>query len=302
VHSASLLHRYATSAVLPTVLPLIDAKLTDWSCSIQVPALAYLLKVAPDEARPRVERVLQIPRNQICTSRLLTTLGLLEPSSVLARLAMEQIETGGSSAADGAYYLEKHAPAEWKSRIWEQLEIWRKKVDASGAEKKVRNGQGAADDYAKNDLIHALIEAYERAQEWVLNPDDEKRLRTLLNEETSKQLSCSFQCGASLSVGPSPAEYPIYGRANNYRENEQESMEYLNSSERLNYSVKQYHCDDMKQLKEKLLQFPSGSTFVFGYDFTARDQNELNEISGFLREHGYEVRQDWASLGADAGR
>ena len=291
VHSASLLHRYATAAVLPTVLPLIDAKLTDWSCSIQVPALAYLLKVSPDVARPRVVRVLEsTQRNQACTSRVLTTLGLLQPSPVLARLAMDEIETGGPSAADGAYYLLKHAPAEWKSKIWKQFEIWRKRVNASGAEQRVRNGKGAPGDFANYDLIQGLTEAYEKAQAWVLTPEDEKNLRKLLHEETSNQLACSFSCGASLSVGPGPAEYAVYGRANEGRDNEQESMEYLNSPERLNYSVKQYHCDDTKQLEEKVLQFPTGSTFVFAYDFTARDEKELREISNFLRGHGYKVK------------
>jgi hypothetical protein len=56
VHSATLVYRYATVAVLPTVLPFIDAKLTEWPCSIQVPVLAYLLKVSPEQAAPRVEK------------------------------------------------------------------------------------------------------------------------------------------------------------------------------------------------------------------------------------------------------
>jgi hypothetical protein len=105
VHSATLLHRYATRGVLPAVLPFIDAKLTEWPCSIQVPVLAYLLKVSPEEAAPRVEMVLKAHRRQICGPRLLTTLGFLEPSPVLERIALSQIETGGAAAADGAHYL-----------------------------------------------------------------------------------------------------------------------------------------------------------------------------------------------------
>ena len=305
VHSASLLHRYATKAALPTVLPFIDAKLTDWSCSIQVPVLAYLLKVAPEEAEPRVQRVLKSTRrNQVCTSRVLTTLGLLEPGPVLAKIAMEQIEGGGTSAADGAFYLAQYAPAEWKPKIWKQLEIWQKRVAASGAEKRINNGQGSADDMAKTELVRGLIDAYEKAQGWVLHPDDEKRFRKLLDEEAGNQLACSFRCGATLSVGPGAAEYAIYGRANNGRENERESMEYLNSSERLRYSVNQYQCNNLGELKEKLQQFPAGSTFVFAYEFSARDRNELVEISDFLTGHGYKVKnlQDWPFLRADAAR
>jgi hypothetical protein len=54
----------------------------------------------------------------------------------------------------------------------------------------------------------------------------------------------------------------------------------------------------MKSLKEKLAQFPLGSTFDFAYDFSARDEKELIEISDFLWSHGYKVRdpQNWSFL------
>ncbi len=59
VRSATLLHRYTTRATLPTVLPFIDQHLAEWPCAVQIPVLAYLLKVSQDDARPRVERVLE---------------------------------------------------------------------------------------------------------------------------------------------------------------------------------------------------------------------------------------------------
>jgi hypothetical protein len=70
-------------------------------------------------------------------------------------------------------------------------------------------------------------------------------------------------------------------------------LEYLNPKERLRYSVSQYRCANMKALKEKLLQFPAGSEFVFAYDFTPRERDEIVEISDFLREHGYKVANPW---------
>src|SRR6202142_3438911 len=36
VHAATLLHRYATRAVLPPALPVIDDKFLGWACSIQL--------------------------------------------------------------------------------------------------------------------------------------------------------------------------------------------------------------------------------------------------------------------------
>lgn len=81
-------------------------------------------------------------------------------------------------------------------------------------------------------------------------------------------------------------------------------MEYLNSVERLRYSINQYQCGDLKSLKSKLVQFPAGSTFVFAYEFSARDRDELVEISSFLAEHGYKVKnvQNWTLLASNPAR
>jgi hypothetical protein len=306
VHSASLLHRYATRTVLPTVLPFIDANLTEWPCSIQVPVLAYLLKVSPREAAPRVEKVLNNARIQICASRLLTTLGVLEPGPALQRLALAQIEAGAPAADDGADYLRQHAPPDLKPTIWAQLQRWYQISAASGAEKRMHDGVVAAitnDDRAKHYLVVELMSAFEAAQGWVLTPEDERRLRTLLGEDNVRGMQCRFSCGGSLSVGPGAQMFRIVGRQHpteEERANTRESMEYLNSPERLRYSINQYSCADLKAFKNKLLQFPAGSTFAPYSGFSASDRDELKEIRGFLTEHGYKVSnpQDWALLGA----
>jgi hypothetical protein len=72
-------------------------------------------------------------------------------------------------------------------------------------------------------------------------------------------------------------------------------MDYLYSVERLRYALNQYNCPDLRSLKEKLLQFPAGSSFDFAWDFSGRDHDELVEISDFLWSHGYKVPnpQNW---------
>jgi hypothetical protein len=293
VHSATLLYRYATVADPPTVLPFIDTKLTEWPCSIQIPVLAYLLKVSPQQAAPRVERVLGIPRTEICTSRLLTTLGLLEPGVVLQRIALAQVDTGTVAAVDGATYLRHHAPPELKATIWHELEQWQGHFVSSGGEKRLHNGSATSDDRAAHDLAMELTTAFEAAQGWVLTQDDEKRLDALLDQESLKGLRCRFACGASLGIGPGPGHFTIVGNPHpteEERDNARESMEYLNSTERLRYRINQYGCADLQTLKDKLLQFPAGSTFGFNpEDFSERDRNELVEIGNFLSEHHYKV-------------
>jgi hypothetical protein len=106
-------------------------------------------------------------------------------------------------------------------------------------------------------------------------------------------LRCRFQCGGSLSIGPGPGHFTIVGNPHpteEERDNARESMEYLNSTERLRYRINQYGCADLQTLKDKLLQFPAGSAFGFNpEDFSERDRNELVEIGNFLSEHHYKV-------------
>jgi hypothetical protein len=266
VHSATLLYRYATVAALPTVLPFVDTKLTEWPCSIQVPVLAYLLKISPEQAAPRVEKVLGSSRSEICTSRLLTTLGLLAPGSVLQRIALAQVEAGTSDAVDGAIYLRRHAPPELKATMWKELEKWHRTYVLNGAEKRWNSGGATTDDRAKHDLVMELTRAFEAAQGWVVTQDDEKQLDALLGQESLKGPRCGFACGASLSVGPGPGHFTIVGNPHpteEERDNATESMEYLNSTERLRYRINQYSCADLHTVKDKLLQFPAGSTFGF---------------------------------------
>ncbi|MFZ3264689.1 MAG: hypothetical protein WA172_11875 [Terriglobales bacterium] len=315
--AATLLHRYATAAVLPVVLPFIDARRAGWSCTIQYPVLAYLLKVSPAEAAPRVEELLRKTNQEPWQPTFFTPIGFLEPSPVLERLAMAQIEAGTQPLAlDAIEYLQLHGSAAAKPFLWQQLMHWHEKLvaseaanDAKGATEKGTTQQSTtqqdatqkARTLANNEysvLVRQLATAYMRAQAWLLSPDEADRLQALLGKMAAP-LMCTFHCGGSPAIGPGPAYFVLYS-ANNPRLND--GPEYMNPAERLHYSINQYRCADMRALKEKILQLPAGSKFEFTYDFSAADQDELVEISGFLWSHGYKVRnpQNWSFLRPDS--
>jgi hypothetical protein len=297
LRSASLLHRYATRAVLPLVLPFIEAKSADWPCQVQYPVLAYLLKVSPSDALPRVEQAAEKAKQDDCDARrLFTGIGYLEPGPVLEKLAMTQIETATPLARDAADYLRLHGSAAAKLFVWKQLIRWHEQAETSGAEKRARAGTFSAGDDLQNTLVRVLTEAYERAQGWVLSPEEFNSMEALLGKQVTAQLSCQFSCGTTLGIGPGPGNFYIYGGANPaWTRNE---IEYLNPTERLRYSINQYSCPDMQALKQKILQFPAGSSFGFAYEFSGADRNELTEISDFLWTHGYKMKtpQNWNFL------
>jgi hypothetical protein len=307
LNSATLLHRYASKAVLPVVLPFIDARRASWPCYVEFAALDYLLKVSPADAEPRVRQALKEAGHDPCqTNAFFTDIGFLQPSPVLEQLARERIDAGADNLAiDAANYLRLHGSATAKPFVWKQLVRWHEQVAATraanGAAKRPIDGTPPLDEYFQGTLVDTLIHTFVNGQGWLLTPEDSDRLKTLLaKKEQLEQLSCQFACGSPLSVGPGPGTYSIYSGTN--QPHPPSTPDYLKPAERLHYSVNQYQCADMRTLKEKLLQFPEGSTFQFAWNFNAGDREELVEISDFLWNHGYKVRnyQNWSFLRADS--
>jgi hypothetical protein len=301
--AATLVHRYASGAVLGTVLPFIDAKRAAWPCSIQVPVLAYLLKVSPADAEPRLRQSLGEANQGACrTGTFFTDMGLLEPSPVLERLALDEIDKGPKSLAiDAAAYLRQHGSTAMKPLLRQRLVKWHQSYVDSGAEQRRKDRVATNDDNALRGLAQVLADTFGRAQAWLLSPKESADLQALLGSETTGGISCIFNCAASLGTDGAPGNYGIYGRVNQQSERRQPPMEYLNPPERLHYTINQYRCNDMKALKEKILQFPVGSTFGFAWDFTAADRDEVLEIGAFLHSHGYRVggTHDWSFLHPD---
>ena len=285
-HTASLLHRYATRAVLPTVLPFIDASRAQWSCSMLVPVLAYLLKVSPQDAEPRIRQALaNNTYNHGCYPQtLLTDVGTLQPSPVLAKIAVEQIRSVTSLARDAADYLRRHAPPSMKPVVWQLLKDWHAELKAAPA-----LAPGTSIPLTDPGFAASLLEAYTAAQGWVLTPEDTLALQHLLGEDPVAGIACQFQCGSSIALSATDPTYTIYSRLSFEPWAHPREMDYLFSGERLRYSIKQYSCPDLAALEQKLLQFPAGSKFLFAYDFSPRDRTELIEIANFLLAHNDQV-------------
>jgi hypothetical protein len=292
VRAATLLHRYATRATLPTVLPFVDQHMTEWPCELQIPVLAYLLKVSPDDARPRIERVLQKVSPPYCPrGEFFSSLGYMEASPMLDSLAAKQVEDGTSLAADAAEYLGRYGSAAMKSEVWEQLRRWHKRYVESGAKLRMSNSQNTQDDWQLYNLDSRLRNAYVNAQGWTLSPEDVNGLSTLMNDKEKGELACAFNCSSQLGVGPASGNFDIYGRVNGPVFPTESRIDYLMPTESFHYSINQYQCANLKALKQKLLQFPAGSTFSVAHTGSIDDgEGDWTTISTFLLSHGYQFR------------
>jgi hypothetical protein len=290
IRSATLLHRYTTRATLPTVLPFIDQHLAEWPCNLQIPVLAYLLKVSPDDARPRVEGVLEKVRPPYCPrGEFFPSLGFVETSPVLDTLAAKQVEDGTPLAADAAEYLGRYGSAAMKPVVWAQLSRWHKKYVESGAE--ARMGSGKQDDWQLYNLDSRLRNAYVNAQGWTLSPEDAENLLKLMGEKDLHGFACQFNCSSQISVGPAPATYYIYGRVNDPVYPPEYRIDYMMPAEPFHYSINQYRCANLKELEEKMLQFPAGSTFGVAHTGSLQDgKGDWTNIGAFVKGHGYSFR------------
>jgi hypothetical protein len=301
IRAATLLHRYTTRATLPTVLPFIDQHLTEWPCNLQIPVLAYLLKVSPDEARSRVEQVVQKVRPPYCPrGEFFPDLGYMEASPVLDGLAAKQVEDGAPNADDAVEYLGRYGSAAMKPVVWEQLSRWHKKYVESGAQDRMNPQKGLSgarrqpytqDDYFQYDLDRRLRDAYVNAQGWTLSPEDVLNLKELMGDKEIAGLACTFSCGGQESVGPAPGTYYIYGKFKDSVYPGQDRTDYLMPTEPYRYGVNQYQCADLKSLEQKLLQFPAGSTFGVAHTGSILDGwGDWSAIGEFLKNHGYSFR------------
>jgi hypothetical protein len=293
IREATLLHRYTTRATLPTVLPFIDQHLTEWPCNVQIPVLAYLLKVSPDGARPRVQQVLQklSPPYYCPRGEFFPSLGFMEAGPVLDALAAKQVEDESPHAADAVMYLGRFGSAAMKPVVWEQLSRWHRKFVESGAKQRMATQPGKPEDWQLYNMDSRLLEAYARAQGWTLSPEDVLNLKELVGEKETAGLACAFSCGSQESVGPAPGNYYIYGKVNDPVFPVEARIDYLMPMEPYHYGVNQYRCANLKSLEQKLLQFPAGSTFSVAHTGSILDGwGDWTEIGEFLRNHGYSFR------------
>jgi len=100
VNLAELLHRYATAAVLPAVLPFFSGPRV---CEADNSVLAYVLKVDPATARPLIQSALAGRRPEDCP-----LLSGLDPSPFLEEMALGRLNDSSERVTmDAAWYLSR---------------------------------------------------------------------------------------------------------------------------------------------------------------------------------------------------
>ncbi len=264
---ASLIARYATDAVIGSVVTTLDMHLGRWACDIQAPLLAYVLRVNRVLAQPRIEKALASRESTGCYGELLTSIADIYYDPILEDLARASLNDPAPRVRTSSIrLLGRFGSPVMEAVLSERYSTWIE--DWTGRELEVTPAfaEGGAQRDAINEganLLHALI----TATSWLTDRDELLTLRSLTRVPRLRQ-ELEFALNAwselTITVNTRPGSTSIDG------------------------GVAQYEFDSLQTLEKKLSQFPAGTRFVLrvsGQDTqTVRPAEEA--VSTFLRARG----------------
>lgn len=266
---ASLIARYATSAVLDSVVATFDPRLGGWACAVQAPILAYVLRVDPVLARPRIEKALSARKATGCYGELLTSIADIHYDPILEDLARRSLDDPEPRVRTTSIrLLGRFGSPAMESVLMERYSAWIEKW----AERESELNPTFADSRAQQDAINEgsyLLGALTTAMSWLT---DESKLKSLLSVTRSprlrQQLEFSLNSWRTLRI----------------------TLNTVPASARIDVSVAQYELHSMQDLHKKLEQFPVGTRFELrsGPD-TPAVRAAVEAVGAFLRDRGMTV-------------
>jgi hypothetical protein len=261
---ASLIARYATGAVLDSVLATLDPRLGRWACDLQAPILAYVLRVDRGLARPRIEKALATRATTGCYGELLTSIADIHYDPILEDLARRSLDDPAPRVRTTSIRLlgrfgSPAMEAVLSERYSKWLENW------AGRELEVT--PAFADRGAQQDAINEganLLGALTTATSWVTGQDKLLRLLSITRVPRLRQdLEFKLNAWRELTI----------------------TFNTTPGSTRIDGHVAQYEFQSMQALQNKLEQFPAGTRFVLrvsGQDTQAVRAAE-EAVSTFIR-------------------
>jgi hypothetical protein len=266
------LNRYATESVLSQVLPIVEEHVGKWACAIQAPILAYLLRVNPEVARPRIEAAMAArgEEHSACNHSLLVDLGALQQSPMLEEIAVPSLDDSDPEVAgNAAAYLGKYGSPAAEQTLWEHLTRWNERWN--GKAEELRYVPGEKNPFLwHNNLGTNLALALATGKSWLADQSKLARLRQLaVGADMQRQLDNILD---GWERKPWTISYDRTGQQQHFR-------------------VLQYEMDSLDRIREKLAQFPPGSNFTWaGSGGPAADEKKLaHELSEFLATHAMKL-------------
>jgi len=245
-----LIAKFGTSTLAIQVRSTYLAK--KWSCAEEQWFVAYLMRVlSTDEARNILTHAMSLRTDRGCFRGLLPGVGRVTWNSLIEQEAVAKLDDPDPEvAANAASALARFGSIKAESSLWRRLEQWSNKWRGRTEELL---GNPITDATPNEERLGStLFDSIAQARAWYLDEDRSQRLLSLCidedcrerwTDERKPEIRQPVVVSASSGV-------PVYGPA---------------------YRVAQYSFSTFAELKDKLTQFPPGTTFRWCTDESPLD-------------------------------
>jgi hypothetical protein len=272
-HLASLVARYATAAILPQILEKLDSMIGKWACEVQNPTLAYVLRVNPAVARPRIERAIAARGEGFtaCNQSLFQSVAGIHFDPVLEEIGINSLDDPDPEVAmTAATMLGKFGSPAAESALWQRYTSWSAKWAGHESELEQMFADGLNEKTYQRGLGQNLMQALATGQSWLSDKNKLQRLSQMTKSPRMQQ-----QLDLYL-------KHWQYDAVSIFVDNQG------SSPTRFRALLAQYELQSMKALKDKITQFPSGTKFFLSTPErkSPGDEQSLIELRAFLTAHG----------------
>jgi hypothetical protein len=238
--------------------------------------LAYLLRVDPEAARPRIEAAMAARGKgyTACNHTLLVEVGKLHSDPLLEQIAVRSLADDDAEVADNAAtFLRQFGSAAAEQPLWERFEQWSGEWRGREVELTSAAGKPGPNQWQLN-LGESLKRALAMGRAWLADPSKLQRIAQLSVETMRREVS---------------------NMANQWRDPEWSITCYGPVGKgSFRCSVLQYDGLSVDMLKQKLAEFPQGSKFMWkGADSTKPTENQdvYRDMVTFAADQGLILRK-----------
>lgn len=269
---ASLIARYATGAILPQIVEKLDPNIGKSACAIQNPMLAYLLRVDPAIAGPRIERAIAARGAGFtaCNQDLFQVVTEIHYDPVLEEVGIKSLDDPDPQVAStAATMLGRFGSPAAEAALWQRYTSWNVKWAGRDLQPDRIWADPHNEDIYQINLGKNLAQALATGQSWLADKNKLQRLSQMTKVRAVQQ-----QVDLYLKHWDNEAITIL--------------IDYTSSPTRFYARLAQYEFQSMNALKEKVAQFPNGTKFVLSVPprESAADEQQLIELRAFLTARG----------------
>ena len=284
--SMALLNRYGSAKLAPHIRELYLPKAGHLTCELEEGYLAYLFRVAPEEAQVAFEKSLK-STDAGCRWSLLSTVvkrAGVTPylrSQLIAQLHDADLDFAGSAAQT----LSEQGDQEAKSALWRRLEELHREL-AAHPEKLDSQARG---DNPTRRFESTLVQALTLSPHWILDKAEMERLISLcvsLGEKVSVRSMITQSWGGPVPITIRPGaneNWPSHDLVAYYGFMRTGFPEYSTKDK---WSVAEYDSFTREDMLRKVSQFPQHTVFSFQLEGKIAPEDEQALFDSLQKDLG----------------